>query len=308
MIDLFENDDEQKKSVNELDETKDNLINPVETPNLNEIISENINNENAVETTEVIGLEDDDFLVGKIDEDIEENNSAQNEQKIHNSYFAEKLDNEKSSEFKIAEDNESERVEETIDDSHPYQSTFETLNINELDKIKRANITLDYDNFGESLRRLREAANIDYSIINQSTHIPIEYLIALEHEDYANLPREVYIVAYIRKLGTIYRLTEEEICSLSKKVKNQMDHDLPEENDDKIIMEHETSEENIAKLKKIMLWFGIIVFAIIVLIVGIIVFVRQKGDTVYHKSFRSEDIIDIQKSPELEKYVLPANR
>ena len=153
---------------------------------------------------------------------------------------------------------------------------------------------------------MREACGIGLESIHDSTHIPLEYLKALEAEDFENLPKEVFIVAYIRKLGNIYHLTNDEITNLSKRLRDQIDLELPEENDEKIIMDKEQSEENLLKVKKIITWFCVIVVAIVLLITGLILTLKQKYTASNHKSsFRNETILEIQKTPKLDKYVLP---
>ncbi len=316
MIDLFEMDDKNKEKDTQLPENEEVIaennddVEAFEETFENQEVAEEHPVEQAEETSEdakaneVVCLEDDDFLTQKIDEIAEEENK-----KEPNCNFSYNQDDEKKSDA-FSFTYEREKEEDTY--RPQYQSTFENLNLNELDRIQRPDVELDFDNYGLTFRRLREAVGVEFSTINQNTHIPVDYLKALEAEDYDNLPKEVFIVAYIRKLGNIYHLTEEEINRLAQKVKSKMDveMEIPDESSEKIIrdIDMEGTAENLAKLKKIFIYIGIGVVAIVLLITAIMMLLAgaQKSDV--KKDFRSEEILEIQKEPQLEKYILPMKK
>lgn len=284
MIDLFEKDEKNNENTSPLTDIQNGVV--------DDIFEEDVLADSRVEVVENSD-ENNDFLTQKTEENDLNFNLNEEVKEV-----------EKEVAFTFEE--EKTESEEAVSE-HIYQSSFE--NFNGLDNLKRPEIELDYDNFGLTFRRLREAAGVDLDSLNNTTRIPLDYLMALEEEDYERLPKEVYIVGYIRKLGNIYHLSEDEICRLSKKVRDQMELELPEEGEGKTIIDHEPSEENLIKLKKIIAFFVVSIVILVALIIGLIAFFKHDGKTktVYEKSFRSEDILNIQDTPKLEKYVLPFN-
>ena len=295
MIDLFDDDD--KKKVEDNNQSKLDTLDIQDIEKTEEVTTEDEVENSIEQANEVICLEDDDFLTSKIAEMDDEN---QDKEIDCNFSYLHDEESERSEGFNFGNDDSNNDTQ-----AHPYQSTLEALNINELDRIKRPDVVINYDSFGDTFRRLRLASGIDLETIHVNTHIPMDYLKALEEEDFQNLPKEVYIVAYIRKLGNIYHLTNDEIVGLSKKIRDQIELELPEEGDEKIIKDIETSEDNMVKLKKVITWICVVFFAIVLLVFGVIFMLKQKYVTKHKPSFRNETILDIQKTPTLDKYVLP---
>ncbi len=184
-----------------------------------------------------------------------------------------------------------------------------------IDKVRRPDIALDYDNFGITLRRLREESCLSICDLAAELRIKESFLTALENEDYDSLPPEVYIVAYIRRLGAIYHLTDSEIVALSAKVRARMEVELPEDMD-KVVAIYEPSEENVNKLRHIYMFFAAVLAAALILIaVGIYFFVISKKDDrkvvpnitpVEH--FSSDALIKLQPEVKLDAPVLKITR
>lgn len=184
-----------------------------------------------------------------------------------------------------------------------------------IDKVRRPDIALDYDNFGITLRRLREESCLSICDLADELRIKESFLTALENEDYDSLPPEVYIVAYIRRLGAIYHLTDSEIVALSAKVRARMEVELPEDMD-KVVAIYEPSEENENKLRHIYMFFAAVLAAALILIaVGIYFFVISKKDDrkvvpnitpVEH--FSSDALIKLQPEVKLDAPVLKITR
>lgn len=181
--------------------------------------------------------------------------------------------------------------------------------IRTIDKIRRPNVAIDPENFGDTLRKLRESACVSLADLADELKIKESFLSALEREDYNNLPPEVFIVAYIRKLGGVYHLTEDEIVALSGKVRARMEIELPEDMD-KVVAVYEPSEENENKLRHIITLFSIIAATAVLLIaVGVYFFVsaniknkttdspRRKNST---KQFSAETLLQLQPQVKLE--------
>ncbi len=147
-----------------------------------------------------------------------------------------------------------------------------------IDKIRRPDVKIDPEHFGETLRNLREAVCISLTDLADELRIKESFLAALEREDYDNLPPEVFIIAYIRKLGKIYRLTDDEITALTQKVRDRMEFVWPEDMENMYIS-YDHSEENASKLRTIMIALGVAVTALLIGIVLIIIYYFGGGKT-----------------------------
>lgn len=223
------------------------------------------------------------------------NAKIDSEQTAANNIFS--FSDEKKEPFEKTEENFSYAAEETF------------VEVRTIDKIRRSNVRIDPEHFGDTLRRLREAACVSAADLSEELRIKESFIIALEHEDYANLPPEVFIIAYIRKLGGVYRLTEEEIIALSSKVRERMEVEVPEDMD-KVVAIYEPSEENENKMHHIITFFTVIIAVVILLIgAGIYFFVSTRsGDEKIVKlpknkpeaHFSSETIINLQPQVKLQ--------
>jgi transcriptional regulator with XRE-family HTH domain len=178
-----------------------------------------------------------------------------------------------------------------------------------IDKIRRSNVRIDPEHFGDTLRRLREAACVSAAALSEELRIKESFIVALEREDYASLPPEVFIIAYIRKLGGVYRLTEDEILALTSKVRERMEVEVPEDMG-KVVAIYEPSEENENKMHHIITIFTIVITVVILLIgAGIYFFVSSRsGDennvkipkNKTEERFSSETIIKLQPQVKLQ--------
>lgn len=193
-----------------------------------------------------------------------------------------------------------------------YERKDVVVEVRTIDKIRRPNVQIDPEHFGDTLRRMREDACVSLADLSEELRIKESFLAALEREDYENLPPEVFIVAYIRKLGGIYHLTEEEIVALSSKVRERMEIDLPE---DMAVIDYEHSTENDDKVRHIVIGFCVITAIIILLIgSGIYFFVTGKVskrsistdvDKVYRREhFSADTLLELQPQVKLEAPVL----
>lgn len=189
------------------------------------------------------------------------------------------------------------------------------IEVRTIDKVRRPDIALDYDNFGITLRRLREESCLSIRNLAEELRIKESFLTALENEDYDSLPPEVYIVAYIRRLGAIYHLTDSEIVALSAKVRARMEVELPEDMD-KVVAIYEPSEENENKLRHIYMFFAaVLAIALILTAAGIYFFAvsRKESSRVVPniapvEHFSSDMLIKLQPEVKLDAPVLKITR
>ena len=195
------------------------------------------------------------------------------------------------------------------------ENTENEVIVRTIDKVRRQDVAIDPEHFGATLRRLRESACLSNRDLSDELRIKESFLEALEKEDYDSLPPEVYIVAYIRRLGQVYHLTEDEIVLLSSKVRERMEVEIPEDME-KVVSIYEPSEENENKLRHIYMFFAAIVVIVILLVaIGVYFFVsgRAREDksvptVVPEEQFSSEMLIKLQPEVKLDAPALKITR
>lgn len=74
---------------------------------------------------------------------------------------------------------------------------------------------------GQYLREAREAMGIDLREAAQQTRISINYLKALEEEDFSKLPGEVFVRGFLKSYGRFLRLEESEVVKRYADLKPQ---------------------------------------------------------------------------------------
>jgi transcriptional regulator with XRE-family HTH domain len=74
---------------------------------------------------------------------------------------------------------------------------------------------------GKYLRDAREAKGIDIRIAAQQTRISVNYLNALEEEDFSKLPGEVFVKGFLKNYGRFLHLEEAEVIKRYAELKPQ---------------------------------------------------------------------------------------
>lgn len=70
---------------------------------------------------------------------------------------------------------------------------------------------------GDLLRTAREKAHFTLEDLAQDTHIKIEYLRALEENDFDSLPAATFIKAYIRNYARVFKLDEKPLFAILRR-------------------------------------------------------------------------------------------
>ena len=70
---------------------------------------------------------------------------------------------------------------------------------------------------GDLLRAAREKAHFTLEDLAQDTHVKIEYLRALEENDFDSLPAATFIKAYIRNYARIFKLDEKPLFAILRR-------------------------------------------------------------------------------------------
>lgn len=70
---------------------------------------------------------------------------------------------------------------------------------------------------GDLLRSAREKAHFTLEDLAESTHIKLEYLVALEENNFDALPAATFIKAYIRNYARIFKLDEKPLLAILRR-------------------------------------------------------------------------------------------
>ena len=69
---------------------------------------------------------------------------------------------------------------------------------------------IDRRETAELLKKAREQAGLSLTDVERETQIRLRYLEALEKGDLDHMPQQVYVLAYLRKLCALYRISAED--------------------------------------------------------------------------------------------------
>ncbi len=128
----------------------------------------------------------------------------------------------------------------------------------------------DFAAFGILLRNAREVVDISIDDVARKTRIKKSYIDALEQEDFSRLPSKVYIRAYIRTLGELYKMEADTIDEINRTLRDSDHLHLGEEvYNTSLIYSSEEDEEELS-LNQRNFPFKIIITLIVLLIALII--------------------------------------
>ena len=168
--------------------------------------------------------------------------------------------------------------------------------------------------YGEVLRRLRESRGIKIEDLAAETCIKPEALRALEAEDTNALPPPFFIAAYIKKLCTLYGVSDECMQELTAEVRSKLERTVPEDLS-KVVRGHEVSEENEKRIRRLaVILVGLGVAVIVLLISGAVLLVSHlAGKTttngnVVQVVINEDDLIKLQPAAKLEIPRLPKTK
>ncbi|MBE6368793.1 MAG: helix-turn-helix domain-containing protein [Lentisphaerae bacterium] len=131
--------------------------------------------------------------------------------------------------------------------------------------------------YGMALRLLREQQNMSFKELEQLTRIQPRFLEALENEDLKVLPPLVYVIAYIRTLCRIYKLSDDTSQKLVAKLKEQLEYSCNDELMNTLDIDRSGAAANELKLKKIIFAMAGLAVGVIAVIVLIVVLAVNSG-------------------------------
>lgn len=262
---------------------------------------------------------DSDDLFGDQELEKSENIVPQSElDLLSNSVKAD--DAEKSSDFE-AEDNGADKSEKKIFQApkapvlpkmpEPKEKTEEPVkavlrnNPHLLHRKRKSEEFSESDKLEVSkiLKNARAAAGYSPDDVEKLTQIRAMYLIALEEADYDQLPQQVYVLAYLRRLCDLYDIRGDEEARLVGPWRN-VRHELPEN------LPASVQQDDEVENSKLLHWLEIGVLAGgAIIIIGIITFivifcVSFFGDKRAVKvHFDDNTLLELQENPQL---IVPA--
>ena len=118
---------------------------------------------------------------------------------------------------------------------------------------------------GEILKQSRELCNLSFAEVEDITKIKKSYIIALEDDDFSNMPPFVYTSAYLRTLCEVYHLAPEYAEKIIDRIKLDRSIQISERLDNNADQENEQDGLD-EQDKKILFWFVITGFIILSLI------------------------------------------
>ena len=136
---------------------------------------------------------------------------------------------------------------------------------------------------GEYLRREREAREVSLKEISNATKISVEFLQAIENNEFEKLPAEVFVIGFIRNYARYLGLNEDDVIHMYKEFIQERDLNL------------EKNLSEVKRKKKIPLIVAIVVG---IMIIGAIVYVgatsgqsdKQKSTSKNQKSLNAFSI------------------
>lgn len=125
---------------------------------------------------------------------------------------------------------------------------------------------------GKFLQDMRVKNDYSISQVEQLTRIKTKYIELLEMEKLRFELPSVYVLAYVRKLCTCYKVPETEIAGIINELKATLESSLPADFIENINIDYEADEENQKKIRHFA-WFLFGAIIVFIALVGIAVFI-----------------------------------
>ena len=130
----------------------------------------------------------------------------------------------------------------------------------------------DHASLGAILRQARNAAGLTAEQAADATKIRLDYIVGIENDDFKRLPPVVFIRAYSRTLGNLYKLDPPAMDAVMRRVDElEPPADVPRQLLQKLEKDVQVSEEETKKLKRMILYAGLGLALVVSLVVTCIV-------------------------------------
>lgn len=200
-------------------------------------------------------------------------------------------------------------TEETLlDDADPQQDEFSPqLEKGETD----VHFTEDCLSAGSFLRRKRLELGLDVEAVEKETKMKPAHILAIENGNLDELPQPVYpvyVVACVKKLGTLYKIDEKTLSQITAGLKEQILCQVPDDLS-KSCYGHEVNEESVRKQKRLLFILFALAGTVILLIAAGIIFLvmlfLRPPDPALKTPFDQKMLLDIQPKVKLNITPLP---
>jgi cytoskeletal protein RodZ len=164
------------------------------------------------------------------------------------------------------------KTPETVEHSQPERVVAPIQEKKSSHGHRQKNIDIDIL-FGKLLCDARTRLNISIAQVAQETKIQKEYIEALESEDFNRLPPMVYVCAYVRKLGALYKVEQSKTDEIIESLKKNLEVSLSEEIIANLDIDREHSPESEQKVRSlywmaaaaVLLFIGLVSIAVLML-------------------------------------------
>lgn len=131
---------------------------------------------------------------------------------------------------------------------------------------------------GQTLAELRRRSGMELADVADETRIKPCYIEALENDAFSEIPHMVYVLAYVKKLCTLYGVSGDDAEELLSGLREELAYEIPEDIDKSVIC-REQDEETRHKLRQISV--GLIVAAVLIVLLlvigGATLILRSRG-------------------------------
>ena len=164
---------------------------------------------------------------------------------------------------------------------------------------------------GSCLRKRRLELGLDIAAVEKETKMKPAHILAIENGDLEDLPQPVhpvYVVACVKKLGTLYKMDEALLAEITAGLKEQILCQAPDDLS-KSCYGHEVSEESIRQQKRLLCILFILAGTVVLLIAAGIIFLvmlfLRPPDPALKAPFDQKMLLDIQPKVKLNVTPLP---
>jgi len=129
------------------------------------------------------------------------------------------------------------------------------------------------DAVGKFLKEIRESKKITIEEIAEETKIQKRYLIALEEENFEELPGEAYIKGFLKNYAAALGVAEGEIIKRYNSLKSMKVKEIENKNNEEKEIVHRVERRKVKKINVFLLFFVFFLF-----LAGIIIFIKQQPE------------------------------
>lgn len=156
---------------------------------------------------------------------------------------------------------------------------------------------------GEFLRQQRERLGLSYEDVFEATKIKPDLVAALENEDFSQLPQPVYVIAYVKRICQFYNINNALAREFIDRLRDEIAFDVPEDVS-KSVKGSDESEENMRRIRNLVLVVGLVFVLFLVLIISgvtmVVVNLRKSGHQLEKQPpFSENTLVELQPKPKL---------